>query len=159
MNQNRKSQFVTLLSLFSIVVAFYFVFENVSAFSMQNNPEMQLAKQFLPSVFVSPAALYFEILLNIIIIIASIGLFLRLNWARIGYMIVLSLTTVWEIYSSINAYYALDSFLEGYNLGNSLMLIVFWSLLGVGINIYLIRKLTSSDVKLEFARVKEIVSR
>jgi hypothetical protein len=149
-NQSRKSRFITILSIVSIMAALYSIVENISTLSMQSSPEFQIARQLLPSAFISSTTILIEITLNIAAIIASIGLFMRLNWGRIMYMVVLSLFTVWEIYLSISSYMALNALLTGYGLGSSLSLIVFWSVLGVGINIFLIWKLSSDNIRFEF---------
>ena len=149
-SQSRKSRFITILSIVSIMAALYSIVENIPTLSMQSSPEFQIARQLLPSAFISSTTILIEITLNIAAIIASIGLFMRLNWGRIMYMVVLSLFTVWEIYLSISSYMALNALLTGYGLGSSLSLIVFWSVLGVGINIFLIWKLSSDNIRFEF---------
>jgi hypothetical protein len=149
-NQSGKSRFITILSIISIMVALYSIVENISTLSMQSNPEFQIVKQLLPSAFISPTTILIEISLNAVAIIASIGLYMRLHWGRVMYMVVLSLFTGWEIYASISSYMALNTLLTGYGFGNSLSLIVFWSILGVGLNIYLLWKLSSDNIKLEF---------
>lgn len=153
-NQSGKSRFVTGLSIVSIMVASYSIVESISTLSMQSNPELQLVKQLLPSAFISPATMIIEMALNGAAIIASIGLYMRLNWGRRMYLVLLFLFTVWEIYSSINSYMALNTFLTGYGLGSPLFLIVFWTILGVGLNIFLIWKLTSDKIKFEFDQSK-----
>jgi hypothetical protein len=151
-NQPRKSRFITILSTISIMVAFYSITQSITTLSMQNSPEFQMAKQFLPSTFISPTSIYFEIFLNVAAIIASIGLFMRLNWGRMMFMVVLAIVTIWEIYSSISSYLALNSFLKQYGIGSSLTIIVFWAIFGIAINIYLIWKLSSEDVRREFGQ-------
>ena len=151
-NQSGKSRFITILSIISIMVALYSIVENISTLSMQSSPEFQIVKQLLPSAFISPTTILVEIALNVAAIIASIGLFMRLNWGRVLYMVVLVLITVWEIYSSISSYMALNALLTGYGLGSSLSLIVFGTIFGVGLNIYLIWKLSSDNIRFEFGR-------
>ena len=151
-DQSGKSRFITILSIVSIMVALYSIVENISTLSMQSSQEFQIVKQLLPSAFISPATILVEIALNVAAIIASIGLFMRLNWGRIMYMIVLILITAWEIYSSISSYMALNALLTGYGLGRSLSLIVFGTIFGVGLNIYLIGKLSSDNIRFEFGR-------
>lgn len=150
--QPTRSRFVTLLAIFSIVVAFVSVYQSFSLLSMQNSPEFEIVKQFVPSGLISSTQIYFEILLNCAAIIVSTALFLRLRWGRISYIVVLGIYTLWEIYSGISTYYQFSSLLTGVDPKGSLSLILFLSLVGVGINIFLIRKLSSVDIKVEFER-------
>lgn len=151
-NQSGRSRFITILSIVSIMVALYSIVENISTLSMQSSQEFQIVKQFLPSAFISPTTIFMEIALNIAAIVASIGLYMRLNWGRIMYMIVLILITAWEIYSSISSYMALNALLTGYGLGSSLSLIIFGTIFGVALDIYLIWKLSSDNIRLEFGQ-------
>lgn len=136
----------------SVVVGLYSIAENISTISLQNSPEFQIVQQLMPSAMISPAAIYFEIILNAALITASIGLYLRLNWGRIMFMVVVFIFTLWQIYSSISSYLALNTLLAGYGVGNTLPLIVLWSVFGVGINVFLIWKLSSVNIRSEFGR-------
>ncbi len=143
-----RSRFITVLALISIMGAFYSIMQDFFTLSLQSSAEFGIARQLLPSAMISPAEIYFDITLSIAGIAASVGLFMRRNWGRIMYMAVLSLYTLWSIYSSISTYAAFDMLLKGY--GGSLSLILFWSVLGLGINIYLIWRLSSYAVRQEF---------
>ena len=153
-----KSRFITILSTVSIMLAFFSIAQGISTLSLQNSMEFGIAGQVIPSAIISPVAIYFEIILNIAGIVASMGLFMRQNWGRIMYMIVLSLFTVWNIYSSISSYYTVNELMNAYGMGSSLSLILFWSVLGVGINIYLLWKLSSDNIRQEFEKREETPS-
>lgn len=152
MNLPVRSQFVTILSVLSMTAGLYFVVQNISLLSMQNSPEMQLAQKFMPTAFVSPGEIFLEMALNAVLVIASIGLWLRHHWGRVSYMIVVCVITAWEIYSSLHSYFILRPLLSGFGLGNSLTLIAVWSLLGVGVAFYVIKKLSSEEIRSEFRR-------
>jgi hypothetical protein len=154
LNLSDKSRFVTVLSVISILVAGYSIYQNLSTLSMQNSPEFQLAKQYLPAVSISPIAIFIEIALDILAIAASIGLLLRMQWGRISFIVVLSVITVWQIYSSVTSYLEFSALLSGNGLGGSLMLIVIGAVLGVGINVYIIRMLSSAEIRSEFGSQK-----
>jgi hypothetical protein len=77
-------------------------------------------------------------------------LYMRWNWGRIMYMVVLSLFTGWEIYASISTYRTVNALLTGYGMGSSLPLILMWSIVGVGVSVFLIWKLSSEGIKSEF---------
>lgn len=147
-----RSRFINILSTISIMVALYSIVENYSTLSMQSNLEFQLVRQFMPSAFVSPVKVSIEIALNVAVIMASIGLYLRWNRGRVMYMIVVALITVWEIYSSISSFLALNRLLTGYDVGSSLSLIVVGASAGICINIFLIWKLSSADIRFEFGQ-------
>ncbi len=154
MTHPERSRFITYLALFSIVVAAYFIFEGLSNLifmgSITNRPEYRLAEQMMPSLTVSPTQTIIDILLQFAGIIASIGLFNRLNWARIMYMVVLSVITVWGIVSGILSYLSLSEYLRAYGLGSSLSLVLLWNAVGLGITIYIVWMLSSQKIREEF---------
>jgi hypothetical protein len=154
MTQPQRSRFITNLALFSIMVGIYLMFQNILSFmttnSLENNIEYQMAQQLMPTLSVSPTATIFEIVLQFAGIIASIGLYMRLNWGRISYMVLLSVITVWGIVSSIMSYLSLSKYLHGYGIESSLSLMVFGNILALGINIYLIWKLSTNEIRNEF---------
>jgi hypothetical protein len=145
-----KSRFISILSMTTMMVALYSIVGTISTLSMQNSQEFQLVRQFMPAAVVSPAMLYAEMFLNAAAIVAAVGLFLRRNWGRILFLVVLFLYIGWEIYSSISSYLSVNALLAGYGIGGSLSLIVSWSLLGLGLNVFLIWKLYSSSIRSEF---------
>ncbi len=156
----KRSRFVTNLALFSIMVGIFLIFQNISNLmttnSLENSPEYRMAQQMMPSMTVSPTATIFEILLQFAGIIASIGLFIRRNWGRISYMVLLSVITVWEIVSSVQSYLSLSKYLQGFGMESSLNLLIFGNILALGINIYLIWKLSTKEVRDEFQQQKNI---
>jgi hypothetical protein len=160
MTQPQRSRFVTNLALFSIMAGIYLMFQNVVTLmttnSLENSPEYRMAEQLMPSMSVSPTATIFEIVLQFSGIIASIGLYIRLNWGRISYMVLLSVITVWGIVSSITTYLSLSKYLNVVGMGGSLSLLIFGNALALGINIYLIWKLSSREVKDEFQQHNDI---
>ena len=145
-----RSRFVTYVALFSIAVAFYSIIEGFSTLSMQNSGMMSLAQQMFPGVEVSTTVTVFEIILNAFGLVASVGLFMRRNWGRLSYMAVLSITTVWEIYSSISTTMALEQMMAQVGMGSTLPLIIFWSIVGFGISLYILWKLSTPEIKTEF---------
>ncbi|HAP35616.1 MAG TPA: hypothetical protein DCQ28_06600 [Bacteroidetes bacterium] len=124
--------------------------------SIENNPEYQMAQQLMPTLSVSPTATIFEIVLQFAGIIASIGLYIRSNLGRISYMVMLSIITVWGIVASIMSYLSLSKYLQGYGIESSLSLMVFGNILALGINIYLIWKLSTNEIKDEFLNGKKM---
>lgn len=156
MTQLQKSRFITNLALFSIMVAIFFIFQNISNLitlnSLETKTEYRIAEQLMPSMSISPTGTIFEILLQFAGIIATIGLYMRLNWGRVSYMVILSVITVWGIVSSIMTYFSLSQYLNGVGMGGSLSLLIFWNVLALGINIYLIWKLSTREVRNEFLK-------
>jgi hypothetical protein len=155
-----RSRFITNLAMFSIMVGIYLMFQNIvtllSSNSMESSIEYQMAQQLMPEAVISPTAIVFEIFLQFAGIIASIGLYIRRNWGRIGYMVLLSVITVWEIVSSITAYLSLSKYMQGYGVESSISLIVLGNMIALCINIYLIWKLSTSEIKDEFQERNEI---
>ncbi len=156
----KRSRFVTNLALFSIMVGIFLIFQNISNLMMtnsfENSPEYRLAQQLIPSISVSPTTTLFEIFLQFAGIVASIGLFVRRNWGRISYMVLLSVITVWEIVSSIQSYLSLSKYLQGFGMESSLNILIFGNILALGINIYLIWKLSTSEIRSEFQQFQNI---
>jgi len=159
-NPPKRSRFITNLALFSIMVGIYLMFQNILTLmttnSFENNPEYQMAQQLMPTLSVSPTATIFEIVLQFAGIIASIGLYIRSNLGRISYMVMLSIITVWGIVASIMSYLSLSKYLQGYGIESSLSLMVFGNILALGINIYLIWKLSTNEIKDEFLNGKKM---
>lgn len=149
----KRSSFISYLALFSIVIALFMIYESVSNMvllnSMNNSPEYRIAEEMMPSLKISPMETFVEITMQIVGIIASIGLFMRLNWGRILFMIVLSMMTIWGIVSSIQSYLSLSQYFKGYQLGSSLELVILGALVAVGVNIYLLWKLSTKEVREE----------
>jgi hypothetical protein len=155
-NPPKRSRFITNLALFSIMVGIYLMFQNILTLmttnSFENSPEYQMAQQLMPTMTVSPTATIFEILLQFAGIVASIGLYMRLNWGRVSYMVVLSVITMWEIVSSIMTYLSLSQYLNAVGMRGSLSLLIFGNALALGINTYLIWKLSKKEIKDEFLK-------
>lgn len=149
-----RSRFISNLALFSIMVGIFLIFQNVSNLMMnnsfENSPEYRMAQQLMPSISVSPTTTLFEIFLQFAGIVASIGLFIRRSWGRISYMVLLSVITGWEIASSIQSYYSLSKYMQGFGMESSLNILIFGNILALGINIYLIWKLSTSEIRDEF---------
>ena len=150
----KKSRFVTNLALFSIMVGFFLIAQNISMLlstnSLENSPEFRMAQQLMPSISISPTATILESVLQFAGIIASIGLYMRMNWGRVAYMVLLSVITVWEIISSIQSYFSLSKYLQGFGMESSLSLLVLGNILALAINIYLIWKLSAREIRDEF---------
>jgi len=159
-NPPKRSRFITNLALFSIMVGIYLMFQSILTLmttnSIENSREYQMAQQLMPTLSVSPTATIFEIVLQFAGIIASIGLYIRSNLGRISYMVMLSIITVWGIVASIMSYLSLSKYLQGYGIESSLSLMVFGNILALGINIYLIWKLSTNEIKDEFLNGKKM---
>lgn len=149
-----RSRFITNLALFSIMVGIYLMFQNIvtliSTSSLESSLEYKMAQQLMPSMTVSPTTTLFEIILQLSGIIASIGLFMRRNWGRISYMVILSVLTVWGIITSIQSYLLLAEYMSGFGMESSVSLLIFGNILALGINIYLIWKLSTNEICDEF---------
>ncbi len=149
-----RSRFITNLALFSIMVGIYLMFQNIvtliSTSSLESSLEYKMAQQLMPSMTVSPTTTLFEIILQLSGIIASIGLFMRRNWGRISYMVILSVLTVWGIITSIQSYLLLSKYMSGFGMESSISLVILGNILALGINIYLIWKLSTNEICDEF---------
>lgn len=149
-----RSRFITYLALFSIVAAVYFIFQDISNLlfvrSITSTPEYHMAEQLMPTLPISSFDAIIDIILQFAGIIASIGLFNRLNWGRIAYMTLLSVITVWGIVSSIVSYLSLSQYLAAYGLGSSLSLVIVWNAVALGITIYIVWRLSSQKIREEF---------
>jgi hypothetical protein len=154
MTESKKSRFVTNLALFSIIAAAFMIFQNISNLltvnSFQSRPEFRMAEQMMPSMAVSPTESIIDILLQFAGIIASIGLFNRLNWGRVSYMVVLSVITVWGIVSGIISYLSLSQYLKGYGMESSFSIFILGNILALSISVYLIWKLSTKEIRSEF---------
>ena len=145
-----RSRFVTYVALISIAVSFYSIIEGFSSLSMQNSGVMAFAQQTFPGMAVSTTATVFEIILNAIGLVSSVGLFMRRKWGRVSYMAVLSVATVWQIYSSISTSIAMQNMMAQVGMEGMLSLVVLWSVIGLGISLYVLWKLNTPDIKIEF---------
>jgi len=156
MEYQTKSRFVTYLSLLSIVAAVFMIFENISTLTMlnslENSQEYRMAEQMLPSLSISPTETVFEIILQMLGIVASISMFKRLNWGRVMYISILTTLTVMGIITSIFSYLSLTEFMKGYGAETSMMLFVFGNIIAIGINVYLAWRLTRKEIQEEFIR-------
>ena len=154
MEHIQRSKFITYLSLFSIVASLFLIIEDISNLEMLNSlssrPEYRMAEQMMPALSVSPTETIFEMSLQVLGIIASIGMFNRLNWGRKMYIIILSAITVWGIISSIMSYISFSQYLSAFGMGGSLTLLVVGNILALGITVYLVRRLMSQKISDEF---------
>ena len=119
-----RSRFVTYVALISIAVSFYSIIEGFSSLSMQNSGVMAFAQQTFPGM--------------------------RRKWGRVSYMTVLSVATVWQIYSSISTSIAMQNMMAQVGMEGMLSLVVLWSVIGLGISLYVLWKLNTPDIKIEF---------
>jgi hypothetical protein len=156
MELSHKSRFITYLALFSIVAAVYTIIQDVSNMVMLNSlnssPEYRMAEKLMPSLSVSPSGTIVEIILQAAGIVASIGMFNRLNWGRVMYIIVLSAVTVWGIITSMTSYLSFSQYLNAYGIGGSLSLMIIGNSLVLGITVYLVWKLSTSTIRDEFVK-------
>jgi len=154
MEQIQRSRFITYLAIFSIAAALFLIIEDISNLmllnSLSSRPEYRMAEQMMPTLSVSPTETIFEMLLQVLGIIASIGMFNRLNWGRKMYIIILSAITIWGIISSYMSYLSLSQYLNAAGMGGSLSLMILGNIIALGITVYLIRKLSAKKVVDEF---------
>lgn len=147
---SQRSRFVTVLAIVSLASAFFSLAQNFSTLSMQSSSEFEIVQSLLPSGMIPATEIYFEILLNIAALIVSVALFMRSRKGRIAYMIVLGIYAVWELYSGISSYYRYNDLLAGMGFGKPLSLILFWSVIGMGITVFILWKLSTPEIKSEF---------
>jgi hypothetical protein len=101
-----------------------------------------------------------SLLLNVATIVASYALFKRLSWGRISFVSLVWLQTAYYILSSIGAYFMARSFLGNPEIaqmlgGSSVMAfgeigIILGGVFAVVIAVFIVRKLSSPDVRREF---------
>lgn len=156
MEQSQKSRFISYLSLFSIVAAILLIVEDISNMAMLNSfssrPEYRMAEQLMPSLSVSPAETILEIGLQVLGIVASVGMFNRLEWGRKMFIVILSAITLWGIISSMMSYLSLSKYLDAYGMGGSLSLMLIGNALALGVSVYLVWKLSTKEIRDEFLK-------
>ena len=157
--QSKHSRFVSYLAIVSIMAAMYLIVQGVSNLmmlsSLKNSTEYRIAEQMIPASLVSPSGTMLEILFQFAGIVASIGLWNRLNWGRIMYMIVLSTMTVWETISTVNSYLSLSQYLNAAGLSGSWIALLFSNFITASISGYILWKLSTKEVRNEFLSKRE----
>jgi hypothetical protein len=104
----------------------------------------------MPSMSISPSAIYAELFMYLLGIAASIAMINRLNWGRVMYLIVFSATTVWGIVSSISSYLSLSHYLNAAGMGDSFAVVIFGNILIAGFNAAIVWKLSTKTIRAEF---------
>jgi hypothetical protein len=154
MEFHQKSRFVNNLAMISIVIGIYMIYQDISNLSMLQtlsaSPEYKIAEQMMPSMSVSPAAVYGEIFLYVLGIAASIAMIMRLQWGRVMYIVILFVTSIWGIIASISSYLSLSQYLDAAGMGNAFMIVILGNVLIVGINVFIIWKLSTAEIRSEF---------
>lgn len=152
--RQQRSRFVTSLSVISVFVALYMIVEEISTLTMVNamseRPEFRMAEQLMPSMTLSPTTLIIDLILYVLSIIASIALFNRLPWGRVMYIVVLSLLTAVGIISSMQTYISLSSYFTMLGMDDSLTMMIAGNMFALGINIFIVWKLSSATIRSEF---------
>lgn len=152
--RSSQSRFVDILAKISIVVAAYLIIDGIMNLNFistfKTSSEYRIAEQFMPSAIVSPTVTIIEIILQGVGIIASIAMLKRLNWGRVLYISVLALISLSGIISSLRLHLSMSKYLDAFGLGSSLTMLIVWYLITIGINGFIIWKLTTKDILKEF---------
>ena len=154
MKEKSQSRFVDILAKISIVVAAYLIIDGIMNLNFINtfktSPEYRIAEQFMPSAIVSPTVTVIEIILQILGIAASVAMLKRLNWGRVLYISVLGLLSLSGIISSLRLHLSMSKYLDAFGLGSSLTMLIIWYLITIGINGFIMWKLTTKEIRNEF---------
>ncbi len=147
----------------------------ISYENLTNSSEYQMAMRLMQAYQPDASSLPFNsgwmlassimsIALNAVTIGVSYALLKRMKWGRISFILLVWLQTAYYILSSIGGYYMAQSFLG--NTGVAQMLggsgvmafgefaTVLGGLIVVAIAVFIVRKLSSADVRREFSNSK-----
>ena len=107
--------------------------------------------EVMESLMPSPASVYSEMFLSLLMVVASVLLFKRMNVGRLMYLVVLTAGSFWTVFSSVRSYALMSQYLDLPGVQEtSMTLIGATTAITIGINIYLVWKLTRDEVKREF---------
>jgi hypothetical protein len=144
----------------------------ISYENLTNSSEYQMAMRLMQAYQPDASSLPFNsgwmlassiigITLNVATIVISYALFKRMKWGRISFISLVCLQTAYYILSSIGGYYMAQSFLGNTGVaqmlgGSGIMAFgEFAAILGglfvVAIAVFIVRKLSSADVRREFS--------
>jgi hypothetical protein len=103
-----------------------------------------------------------SLVLNVATIVVSFGLFKRMHWGRISFISLVWIQMGYYIASSIGGYYMAQSFLGKTGIaqllgGSGIMAfgefaIVLSVIIAVAVALFIVRKLSSEDVRREFSK-------
>jgi hypothetical protein len=150
-----RSSFVTVIAVISIFISifqFYGAYSNLAMMdSVSAVSGLGVTTEVMESLMPSPASLYSEMFLSFLMVVASVLLFKRMNAGRMMYLVVLTAGSFWTVYSSVRSYALMSQYLDLPGVQEtSMTLIGATTAVTIGINIYLVWKLTRDDVKSEF---------
>lgn len=151
-----QSSFVTVIAVISIFISifqFYGAYSNLAVMdSVSAVSGLGVTTEVMESLMPSPASVYSEMFLSLLMVVASVLLFKRMNAGRMMYLVVLTAGSFWTVYSSVRSYALMSQYLDLPGVQEtSMTLIGATTAFTIGINIYLVWKLTRDDVKSEFA--------
>jgi len=160
------SGFGTLISLLQNVMINFFMFPQMNQMTEEfGKPDM--ADKFPPFFkFMFFNIRFFFLLFLIIavsILVSSIGLLLRKNWARITFIVLMALGILWNIFGMVAQFFMMG-FIDNFPVKSSesvglhfntmfIIFAVFTSIFCLGLSIlfgWIIKKLLSTDIKAEF---------
>lgn len=150
-----RSSFVTVIAVISIFISifqFYGAYSNLAVMdSVSAVSGLGVTTEVMESLMPSPASVYSEMFLSLLMVVASVLLFKRMNVGRMMYLVVLTAGSFWTVYSSVRSYALMSQYLDLPGVQEtSMTLIGATTAVTIGINIYLVWKLTRDDVKSEF---------
>jgi hypothetical protein len=159
-----------------VVALFLFVTDIgglVSYVNLTNSAEYQMAMRLMQTYETDAGSLslnsewiltssIISLVLNLATVIASFGLFKRMPWGRISFISLVWIQAGYYIASSIGGYYLAQSFLGKTGIaqllgGSGIMAfgefaIVLSVIIVVAVALFIVRKLSSADVRREFNR-------
>lgn len=148
------------------------LFALVETYSLTNSSAYRGALQQLETIAPDASSLLFDstwmtttqiisLALNAATVVVSVALFRRVRWGRISYISLVWIQTAYYIASSIAGYFMARSFAEksglGQLLGSSGMVVagefalIVGAVVSVGIAAFILWKLSSNEVRSEFA--------
>ncbi len=150
-----RSSFVTVIAVISIFISifqFYGAYSNLAVMDSASAVSgLGVTTEVMESLMPSPASVYSEMFLSLLMVVASVLLFKRMNAGRMMYLVVLTAGSFWTVYSSVRSYALMSQYLDLPGVQEtSMTLIGATTAVTIGINIYLVWKLTRDDVKSEF---------
>ena len=150
-----RSSFVTVIAVISIFISifqFYGAYSNLAVMdSVSAVSGLGVTTEVMESLMPSPASVYSEMFLSLLMVVASVLLFKRMNVGRLMYLVVLTAGSFWTVFSSVRSYALMSQYLDLPGVQEtSMTLIGATTAITIGINIYLVWKLTRDEVKREF---------
>lgn len=150
-----RSSFVTVIAVISIFISifqFYGAYSNLAVMdSVSAVSGLGVTTEVMESLMPSPASVYSEMFLSLLMVVASVLLFKRMNVGRMMYLVVLTAGSFWTVFSSVRSYALMSQYLDLPGVQEtSMTLIGATTAITIGINIYLVWKLTRDEVKREF---------